>query len=562
MLSKFNRAVPSTFHSFFLFSSKEIILGESARKFMLQGVNKLADAVEVTLGPRGRNVIIDQEFGEPKITKDGVTVAKQIEFSNKLMNLGASLVKQVANRTANEAGDGTTTATILARELFKEGCKSITSGMNPMDVRKGMIYAVEQIEEYLKKRSIKINTKEELVRVATISANNDREIGQLIGNILEKIGNEGSINVQSGKTLKHEVEYVEGIKFNQGYISPYFVTDGKTQKCEFDNAYILICENKISDIQALAKILEYCVAKQRPLLMICEDVESEALAMLIINRLKANLKVCAVKTPGFAEARKNLLSDFALATGATVLSDDTGMNLENVKPENVLGFTKKAIITKDDTMLIEGAGDKEKVKERIALIKELMKTANSDYDKDKLKERLGKLTGGVAILKVGGASETEVNELKDRIDDAICATKAASLEGIVPGGGSALLYASKVLDGIKLDNLDQQYGVKIVQNALKIPCKSICKNAGLSGELLSNQLLSQKDENLGVDAQTGKICNMIEKGIVDPTKVVKTAIVGAVKITSMMLTTEAMIVDEPKREEKRTGNKSESEEYN
>ena len=318
MLSKiFNK--PYLFHNSFFFSSKEIILGESARKLMLQGVNKLADAVQVTLGPRGRNVIIDQEFGEPKITKDGVTVAKQIEFSNKFINLGASLVKQVANRTANEAGDGTTTATILARELYKEGCKSITSGMNPMDVRKGMVLAAEKVEEYLKKISKKVKTKEDLVRVATISANNDSEIGQLIGDILEKIGKEGSINVQSGKTLKHEVEYVEGIKFEQGYISPYFVTDAKTQKCEFDNPYILISENKINDITSLAKVLEFCLAKQKPLLLICEEVESEALAMLIINRLKANLKVCAVKCPGYAEARKNFLSDFALATGGIVL---------------------------------------------------------------------------------------------------------------------------------------------------------------------------------------------------------------------------------------------------
>ena len=558
MLSKFVRS-PFPFQNLFWFSSKEIVLGEAARRFMLQGVNKLADAVEVTLGPRGRNVIIDQEFGEPKITKDGVTVAKQIEFSNRLVNLGASMVKQVANRAANEAGDGTTTATILARELFKEGCKSITSGMNPMDVRKGMVYAVGKVEEYLKKKSIKISTKEEIVKVATISANNDKEIGKMIGNILEKIGNEGSINVQSGKTLKHEVEFVEGIKFQQGYISPYFVTDGKTQKCEFDNSFILISENKISDIQGLAKVLEYCVAKQRPLVIICEELESEALTMLIINRLKANLKVCAVKTPGFAEARKNLLSDFALATGATVLTEDAGLSLQNIKPEDVLGFAKKAIVTKDDTMLIEGGGDKSKVKERISMLNDQLTKVTSDYDRDKLKERLGKLTGGVAILKVGGASETEVNELKDRIDDAICATKAASLEGIVPGGGSALLYASKVLDNIKLDNLDQEYGVKIVQNALKIPCKSICKNAGLSGELLSNQLLNQSNENLGVDAQTGRICNMIENGIIDPTKVVKTAIVGAVKITSMMLTTEAMIVDEPKREEKKQS--KEGEEY-
>ena len=533
------------------FSGKQIVHGEKARRYMLEGVNRLADAVKVTLGPKGRNVIIDQEYGEPKITKDGVSVAKQIEFSNKLINLGASLVKQVASRAASEAGDGTTTATILARELFKEGCKSVTSGMNPMDIRRGMLLAVEKIEEYLKKRSISIKTKEDLVKVATISANNDPEIGKLIADILSKIGPEGSINVQTGKTLKHEVEYVEGIKFDSGYISPYFITNAKNQKCEFENCFVLMTENKINDMQSLAKILEYCVMKQKPLLIICEELESEVLAMLIINRIKANLKVCAVKTPGFAEVRKNFLSDFALATGATVLSEEAGMTLQNVQPDKILGMVKKAIVTKEDTILIEGAGDKSKVKERIALIKEQMQKTQSDYDKDRLTERLGKLTGGVAILKVGGASETEVNELKDRIDDAICATKAASAEGIVPGGGSALLYASRILDEVKLPNLDMQYGVKIVKDALKITCKAICDNAGLSGELISNQLLSQQNENIGIDAQTGKKGDMIEKGIIDPTKVVRTAVVGAVKIASMMLTTEAMIVDEVKKEDKK-----------
>ena len=534
------------------FSGKQIVHGEKARRYMLEGVNRLADAVKVTLGPKGRNVIIDQEHGEPKITKDGVTVAKQIEFSNKLINLGASLVKQVASRAASEAGDGTTTATILARELFKEGCKSVTSGMNPMDIRKGMLIAVEKVEEYLKKKSISIKTKEDLEKVATISANNDPETGKLIADILYKIGPEGTINVQNGKTLKHEVEYVEGIKFDSGYISPYFITNGKNQKCEFENCYVLMTENKINDMQALAKVLEFCVMKQKPLLIICEELESEVLAMLIINRIKANLKVCAVKTPGYAEVRKNFLSDFALATGATVLSEEAGLTLQGSQPEKVLGMVKKAIVTKEDTILIEGYGDKTKVKERIQLIKDQIPKTTSDYDRDRLNERLGKLTGGVAILKVGGASETEVNELKDRIDDAICATKAASAEGIVPGGGSALLYASKTLEDIKLPNLDMQYGVKIVKDALRAPCKAICDNAGLSGELISNQLLSQSNENVGIDAQTGKKGDMIKKGIIDPTKVVRTAVVGAVKISSMMLTTEAMIVDEVKKEDKKT----------
>jgi chaperonin GroEL len=373
----------------------------------------------------------------------------------------------------------------------------------------------------------------------------------LIAEILSKIGAEGSINVQTGKTLKHEVEYVEGMKFDNGYISPYFINNAKSQRCEFDNSYVLITENKISDVRSLAKILEHCVMKQRPLLIICEELESEALAMLIINRLKANLKVCAVKAPGFAEVRKNFLSDFALATGATVLSEEAGMSLQNVNVNSVLGEVKKVIVTKEETMLIEGCGDKKKVKERIALIKELMSQTQSDYDKDRLNERLGKLTGGVAVLKVGGASETEVNEMKDRIDDAICATRAASSEGIVPGGGVALLYASKVLENVKGANMDQQQGIRIVKEALKTPCKAICDNAGMSGELVVSELLKQGNDRQGVDAQHGVKCDMIEKGIIDPTKVVRTAIVGAVKIASLMLTTEAMIVDEPKVEDKK-----------
>lgn len=534
-----------------LFSAKKILHGEHARNSMLQGVNRLADTVQVTLGPKGRNVIIEQEYGEPKITKDGVSVAKQIEFKDKFLNLGASLVKQVANRAASEAGDGTTTATILARAIFKEGCKSVTSGMNPMDLRRGMLLAAEAVEAHLKKRSIRISTKEDLIKVASISANNDTATGRLIAEILSKIGAEGSINVQTGKTLKHEVEYVEGMKFDNGYISPYFINNAKSQRCEFDNSYVLITENKISDVRSLAKILEHCVMKQRPLLIICEELESEALAMLIINRLKANLKVCAVKAPGFAEVRKNFLSDFALATGATVLSEEAGMSLQNVNVNSVLGEVKKVIVTKEETMLIEGCGDKKKVKERIALIKELMSQTQSDYDKDRLNERLGKLTGGVAVLKVGGASETEVNEMKDRIDDAICATRAASSEGIVPGGGVALLYASKVLENVKGANMDQQQGIRIVKEALKTPCKAICDNAGMSGELVVSELLKQGNDRQGVDAQHGVKCDMIEKGIIDPTKVVRTAIVGAVKIASLMLTTEAMIVDEPKVEDKK-----------
>jgi len=386
--------------------------------------------------------------------------------------------------------------------------------------------------------------------VATISANNEKQIGSLIATIMHKVGNEGTINVQTGRTLEHEVEYVEGLKFDRGFISPYFVTDGKAQKCEYDNPLILIMENKITDMQSLAKYLEYSVGKQRPIILICEDIESEALAMLIINRLKANLKVVGVKAPGFGDNRKNLLYDFAIATGSTVISEEIGLTLHNSEPESVLGTCKKVIITKDDTILIEGQGDKDALLERINQIKENISKTTSDYDKEKLEERLAKLTGGVAVLKVGGASEVEVNELKDRIQDALCATKAAVAEGIVAGGGSALLYASKQLKQIKLENFDQQNGVNIVAEAMKCPCIAICDNAGLSGVLIANQLIEQSNENLGIDAQTGIKVDMIKEGIIDPTKVVRTALVGAVRVASLMLTTEAMVVDEPKNDEK------------
>lgn len=540
-------------NSLFFFSGKVILHGEEARRHLLYGINKLTDTVQVTLGPKGRNVVIDQQHGQPKITKDGANVSKEIEFSNKFHNLGATLIKQVSNRVANEVGDGTTTATILAREIFKEGCKSITAGMNPMELRQGMVYAGEKIEEYLKQKSIKIATKEDLIKVSTIAANNDTELGKLIANIVEKIGNEGAVNVQNGRTLKHEVEYVEGIKFDNGYISPYFVTNPKNLKCEFENPYILISENKISDMQSITKILEYCLMKHRPLLIISEDIETEVLTTLVINKLKGNLKVCAVKSPGYAEVRRNFLSDFSLATGASVISEDAGVTLSNTVPEKILGQAKKAVISKEETLLIEGIGDNAKIKERISLIKEHISKTSSDYDKDRLTERLGKLSGGVAVFKVGGASETEVNEIKDRIDDAICATKAALQEGYLPGGGSALLFASKILDKIQLETKDQSHGIKIIRDSLKIPCQAICNNSGLSGELISNQLLASKNSKLGINAENGEICDMIKSGIIDPTKVVRTTLISAIKIASMMLTTETMIIDEevPQEEKKR-----------
>ncbi len=528
------------------FSGKEIVHGEQARKLMLRGVNKLANAVQVTLGPKGRNVILDQSFGDPKITKDGVTVAKHIEFSDKFMNLGASLVKQVANRANNEAGDGTTTATILAREIFKQGCKSVTSGMNPMDIRRGMMLAVEKVEEYLNKNSKKISSLEDYIKVATISANNEAETGTLIATIMHKVGAEGTINVQSGRTLEHEVEYVEGLKFDKGYISPYFVTDQKTQKCEYTDPVILVMENKIEDIASLAPYLEYSVKSQKPMLLLTDDVESEALGMLIVNRLKANLKVVAVKAPGFGDHRKAVLYDIAIATGAQVISEDIGLTLSNTRPEDVLGTCKKIVVTKEDTIIIEGNGDKIKLQERLSQIKDNARKSGNDYEIEKYEERIARLTGGVAVLKVGGASEVEVNELKDRIDDALCATRAAASEGIVPGGGLALLYASKeVLSTVKCKNFDMQNGVNIVAEAMLKPCIAICDNAGLSGVLVASQLLEQEDSRYGIDAQSGEMCDMIDSGIIDPTKVVRTALVGAVRVASLMLTTEAMVVDEP-----------------
>lgn len=485
---------------------------------------------------------MEQEFGQPKITKDGVTVAKNIEFSNKFINLGAKLTKQAAQRAAKESGDGTTTATVLTRELFNEGCKSVSSGMNPMDIKKGMLHALKIVEKYLENNSRKIITKNDIKKVATISANNDKEIGQMIADIIEKVGVDGSISVENGKTLKHEIQYTQGLKINNGFVSPYFINQTKTQKCILENSFVLVTDNKLNDIQDISKILEFCLVKNKPLLIICDDIESEILATLIINKLKGALKICVVKAPSFGDNRKELLDDIALVTGGKYLNEDLGLTLKNISPEKVLGTCKKIIISKDNTTLIEGGGNRKKINDRINILKDIIKSGNDD--KPHIEKRISKLTGGVAILKIGGVSETEVNELKDRIDDAICATKAAIAEGIVPGGGCALLYASKYLDGIKLENMDQDYGVKIVKKVLSSPAKLICKNAGLNGELLINELLKQNNEEIGINALTGEKVNMIQKGIVDPTKVVRNAIEGAIKVASMMLTTETAIVNE------------------
>lgn len=540
-------------------TGKSILHGIKARKQMLNGVNKLADAVQTTLGPKGRNVIIDQNFGDPKITKDGVTVAKAIDFACKHENLGAQLVKQVANRANNESGDGTTTATILARDIFSKGCQAVASGMNPMGIRNGMMQAVEKVEEYLKKISKPITSNDDLARVATISTNNDVETGTLIANILNKIGKEGTINVQNGRSLSNEVEYVEGFKFDRGYISPYFVTEAKTQVCEYDNPLILILEEKFSNFdQHFLKYVEF--AKGRPIVIIAEDIESEALTAMILNRLKSGFKIVAVKSPGFGDNRKNVLYDIAITTGGAVLSEEMGSNLSNTEPQDVFGTCKRVLITKEDTIIFQGAGSKEAVNERIENIRDQKSRTTSDYDKEKLEERLGRLTEGVAILKVGGASETEVNELKDRIQDAICATKCAVAEGIVIGGGCALLYASKEVAKLKGDNQDEQTGINIIRESLKAPIIAICNNAGHNGALIADKLLSQGDINQGFDALLGEMGNLIEKGIIDPTKVVRTAIVGACRVSSLMLTTEGMITEEPKEsDDKEKKNKNDDE---
>ena len=463
------------------FSGKDIRFGAEARQLMLEGCEMLADAVQVTLGPRGRNVVLDQTFGAPKITKDGVTVAKSIEFADRYKNIGASLVKQVANKANDEAGDGTTTATILARAIYKEGCKSVAAGMNPMDLRRGIQAAVDAVVKELEKMSISIGDKESIANVATISANGDRHIGSLIAGIFEKIGNEGTVTVQEGKTLETEVEYVEGLKFDRGFISPYFITDTKNSRTELDNPFILLVDKKVSTLQSILQHLEFANQQKRPLLIVAEDVESEALATLVVNKLRGNLRVCAVKSPGFGDNRKNTMTDIAISTGATLVSEEVGITLDG-SDTSVLGQAKQVIITKDDTIIMDGLGDRKDVEERVELIREQIMQTTSDYEREKMQERLGKLTGGIGVIKVGGASEIEVSELKDRVNDALCATRAAIDEGIVPGGGTALLYGSEVLENLKGENFDQDIGIGIVKKACRIPCKAISDNAGFEGK--------------------------------------------------------------------------------
>jgi chaperonin GroEL len=531
--------------------AKDVRFGTEGRAKMLEGVNQLADAVATTLGPKGRNVMIDQSWGAPKITKDGVTVAKSIDFKDRLMNMGAQLVRQVASKTNDVAGDGTTTATVLARAIFSEGCKSVAAGMNPMDLRKGITLAVEAVVENLKRHSRPITSKAEIAQVAIISANGDAAIGNLIADAMERVGKEGTITVQDGKTLHDELEVVEGMKIDRGFISPYFMTDMKAQKVEFENPLVLLYEKKISSMTSLLPILESVSKSGRALVIIAEDVENEALATLIYNRLRGNLKVVAVKAPGFGDNRKAMMQDIAVLTGGTLVSDDVGMSLENMS-EKDLGSCGKITVTKDDTIFLDGKGGKDAINERCEVIRGAMETTTSTYEKEKLQERLGRLSGGVAVIKVGGASEVEVGEKKDRFVDALNATKAAVEEGIVPGGGMALLYATFALDKIKTENFDQEIGVRIVRTALQTPARTIAMNAGLEGAVIVGNLLNEAKGNStstrGLNAATGAIVDMIQAGIVDPTKVVRTALIDASSVAGLMTTTEAMVVDIPKPE--------------
>ncbi|GER28776.1 chaperonin-60 kDa protein [Striga asiatica] len=521
--------------------AKDINFGTGARAAMLAGVNDLAEAVKVTMGPKGRNVII-QKHGKPKVTKDGVTVAKSIEFADKAKNVGANLVKQVADATNKVAGDGTTCATVLTQAIFREGCKSVAAGVNVMDLRKGINMAVDAVVKDLKSRAIMISTPDEIEQVATISANGEHEIGELLARAMEKVGKEGVITISDGKTMDNELEVVEGMKLARGYISPYFVTDSKTQTCELENPLILIHEKKISDMNALVRILEISLKRSRPLLIVAEDVESEVLSMLIINKHRAGLKVCAVKAPGFGESRRANLEDLAILTGGEVISEEQGTDLSKVQID-MLGSAKKVTVSLDDTLILHGGGDKKSIEERCEQLRSTVENSSAVFDKEKAQERLSKLSGGVAVFKVGGASETEVGERKDRATDALNATRAAVEEGIVPGGGVALLYATRVLKDIQTANEDQKIGVQIIENALKALTFTIASNAGADGALIIGKLLEQDDLNLGYDAAKGQYVNMVMAGIIDPVKVIKTALLDAASVSLLLTTTEAAVTE-------------------
>jgi chaperonin GroEL len=528
-------------------AAKDVKFGGDARERMLRGIDILANAVKVTLGPKGRNVVLDKAFGAPRISKDGVTVAKEIELSDKFENMGAQMVREVASKTSDTAGDGTTTATVLAHAIVREGAKSVAAGMNPMDLKRGVDMAVAAIVEDVKKRSKKVSTSDEIAQVGTISANGEREIGEMIAQAMQKVGNEGVITVEEAKSLATELEVVEGMQFDRGYLSPYFITNAEKMVCELENPYILLHEKKLSGLQAMLPVLEAVVQSGRPLLIVAEDVEGEALATLVVNKLRGGLKVAAVKAPGFGDRRKAMLEDIAILTGGQVISEDLGIKLENVTLD-MLGKAKKVTITKEETTIVDGAGKKADIQGRVAQIRAQIDETTSDYDREKLQERLAKLAGGVAVIRVGGATEVEVKERKDRVEDAMHATRAAVEEGIVPGGGVALLYASRSLANLTPENDDQKVGIEIVRRALQAPVRQIAENAGVDGSIVVGKLTDQKNVNWGFDAQRGEYCDLVKAGIIDPTKVVRTALQDAASVASLLITTEAMVAERPKKE--------------
>ncbi len=528
-------------------SAKEVKFSVDARDRMLHGIDTLAHAVRVTLGPKGRNVILDKSYGAPRITKDGVTVAKEIELEDKFENMGAQMVREVASKTSDQAGDGTTTATVLAHAIVREGAKAVAAGMNPMDLKRGIDLAVESIVADLQKNSKNVTSNEEIAQVGTISANGDAEIGRFIADAMKRVGNEGVITVEEAKSLETELEVVEGMQFDRGYISPYFVTNADKMRVEMEDPYILICEKKLSALQELLPLLEAVVQASKPLLIIAEDIEGEALATLVVNKLRGGLKVAAVKAPGFGDRRKAMLEDIAILTAGTMVSADLGIKLETVTI-NMLGRAKKVMIDKENTTIVGGAGKKTDIQARIAQIKAQIEETTSDYDREKLQERLAKLAGGVAVLRVGGATEVEVKERKDRVDDAMHATRAAVEEGVLPGGGVALLRAIKALEKLKVHNDDQRTGIEIVKKAISWPARQIAINAGDDGSIVVGKILEKETYAFGYDAQTGEYGNLVSKGIIDPTKVVRTALQDAASIAGLLITTEAMVAELPKKQ--------------
>jgi chaperonin GroEL len=527
-------------------SAKDVKFSVDARDRMLRGVEILSNAVKVTLGPKGRNVVLDKSFGAPRITKDGVTVAKEIELEDKFENMGAQMVREVASKTSDSAGDGTTTATVLAAAIVKEGCKAVAAGMNPMDLKRGVDLAVEAIVADLQKNSKKVTSNDEIAQVGTISANGDAEIGRFLAEAMKKVGNEGVITVEEAKSLETELEVVEGMQFDRGYISPYFVTNAEKMRVEMEDPYILIYEKKLSGLQELLPLLEAVVQTSKPLVIIAEEVEGEALATLVVNKLRGGLKVAAVKAPGFGDRRKAMLQDIAILTGGQAISEDLGIKLENVTL-NMLGRAKKLMIEKENTTIVNGAGKKADIEARISQIKAQIEETTSDYDREKLQERLAKLAGGVAVIRVGGATEIEVKERKDRVDDAMHATRAAVEEGILPGGGVALLRASEVLKKVRTQNDDQKTGVEIVRKAISYPARQIALNAGEDGSVVVGKILEKDQYSYGFDAQSGEYVNMMSKGIIDPTKVVRAALQGAASVAGLLITTEAMVAELPKK---------------